>query len=96
MTSQSVVDQKIQVLYEKYRDHDFVATAMKEVEDIRRSALMTGGAISAAVFVANEAVRLTMRSRKIFITLFITILCSIVQVEVAQHCILVGCSNSCC
>lgn len=63
MCSHSVMDQKLQVLYDKYNDFDFAASAQKEIEDIRRSALLKGAVISGAIFVANEAVRLTMRSR---------------------------------
>lgn len=64
MTSHNLVDQKISVLYDKYKDFDFVATAQKEVEDIRRSALLTGALITGGIFIGNEAARLTMRSRK--------------------------------
>jgi hypothetical protein len=63
----NIVDQKVQILYDRYKDFDFVNTAQKEVEDIRRKALFTGGLITGAVFVGNEAVRLTKRTRKITI-----------------------------
>ena len=95
MTSHSVVDQKLRVLYDKYQDHDFAASAMKEVEDIRRTALFTGALISGAVFVGNEAVRLTKRSRMIFLHILITYSYSIVQVEASQHSILVGGTYPC-
>lgn len=65
-----LIDDKIRILYERYRDRDFVANAQKEVEDIRRKALAVGAATTTAAFVGNEIVRLTMRSRIIhyFIT----------------------------
>ena len=59
-----LIDKKLSVLYERYRDRDFVKNAQKEVEDIRRQALTVGGATTGAAFVLNEIARLTMRSRK--------------------------------
>lgn len=59
-----LIDKKLSVLFEKYRDRDFVNNAQKEVEDIRRQALTVGGATTGAAFVINELARLSMRSRK--------------------------------
>ena len=59
-----LMDDKIRVLYEKYRDRDFASNAQKEIEQVRRKALAVGAVTSAAALVGNEAVRLTMRSRK--------------------------------
>ena len=58
------VDQKLQVLFEKYKDAHFVRNAQVEVEDIRRKANYVGAAATGVAFVANEAIRLTARSRK--------------------------------
>lgn len=59
----SLIDRKLSILYDRYKDRDFVKTAQKEVEDVRRKALYTGVATSGAGFVLNEVVRLTNRSR---------------------------------
>lgn len=60
----SLVDRKLSILYEKYRDRDFAYNAQKEVEVIRKNALMAGGITTGAAFFLNELTRLTMRSRK--------------------------------
>mmetsp|Transcript_40496 Transcript_40496/g.38994 ORF Transcript_40496/g.38994 Transcript_40496/m.38994 type:complete len:122 (+) Transcript_40496:21-386(+) len=57
-----LVDQKIRVLYDRYKDRDYAANAQKEVEEIRRKAYLIGFATSAVAFAGNEFVRLTMRS----------------------------------
>lgn len=64
LSSQSSIDKKLSILFEKYRDRDFAANAQKEVEDIRRKALNVGAGTTAAAFVLNEIARLSMRSRK--------------------------------
>jgi len=64
LSSQSSIDKKLSLLFDKYRDRDFVANAQKEVEDIRRKALKIGAGSTAAIFVLNELARLSMRSRK--------------------------------
>ena len=58
------MDKKLSVLFDRYKDRDFAANAYKEVEEIRRDALVKGTSITVAAFVANEAIRLTMRTRK--------------------------------
>lgn len=60
----SLVDRKLSILYDKYRDREYVRNAQKEVEDIRRTANYTGAAITTGALLLNEAVRLTKRSRK--------------------------------
>ena len=63
MTAQ-LIDKKLSILFDKYRDRDFAASAQKEVEEIRRHSLTVGGATTGAAFVINELARLSMRSRK--------------------------------
>ncbi|CDW76795.1 UNKNOWN [Stylonychia lemnae] len=58
----SLVDRKLSILYDKYKDREYVKNAQKEVEDIRRTANYTGAAITTGALVLNEAVRLTKRS----------------------------------
>lgn len=60
------VDQKLQVLFDRYKDSHYVKNAQQEVEDIRRKANYIGAAASGLAFAANEAIRLTKRSRKFF------------------------------
>ena len=62
-----LIDKKLSILFEKYRDRDFAANAQKEVEDIRSTALKVGAVTSGAAFVLNELTRLSMRSRKFLI-----------------------------
>jgi hypothetical protein len=64
MLSQSSIDKKLSLLFDKYRDRDFVANAQKEVEDIRRSADRRGLIVTLAAFGLNEITRLTLRTRK--------------------------------
>lgn len=59
-----VVDKKIQVIYDNYRDNLYAKNAQQEVEAIRRKATYTGAGITAAAFIGNEVSRLTLRSRK--------------------------------
>ena len=59
-----LVDKKLAIIFEQYKDRDFAANAQKEVEDIRRKAYRVGAITTGAAFVLNEAARLTMRSRK--------------------------------
>lgn len=62
--SAQLVDRKLSVLYDRYKDRSIVVTAQKEVEEIRRKAFLTGAAATGGLFVLNEAARLTQRSRK--------------------------------
>jgi ribulose 1,5-bisphosphate synthetase/thiazole synthase len=62
-----VVDKKIQVLYDNYRDNLYAKNAQQEVEGLRRRAVQLGAGISTLAFVANEAARLAMRSRKYYL-----------------------------
>ena len=64
LSSQSSIDKKLSILFDKYRDRDFAANAQKEVEEIRRKALNLGAGTTAGIFVLNELARLSMRSRK--------------------------------
>jgi hypothetical protein len=57
-----LVDKKLSVIYDRYRDADFASNAQKEVEQIRRKALLVGAVSSGAAFFLNEVTRLTMRS----------------------------------
>lgn len=61
---QQLIDKKLSVLFDRYRDRDFAANAQKEVEEIRKRALTVGGVTTGAAFVLNELTRLSMRSRK--------------------------------
>ena len=65
LSSQSSIDKKLSILFDKYRDRDLAANAQKEVEEIRRKALNLGAGTTAAIFVLNELARLSMRSRKL-------------------------------
>lgn len=60
----SVVDKKIQVLYDNYRDNHYALTAQRDVEALRRKANLVGAGITTFAFVGNEFVRLSARSRK--------------------------------
>ena len=62
-----VVDKKIQVIFDNYKDNYYAKNAQQEVEALRRKAVKLGAGISTVAFVGNEMARLTMRSRK-FIT----------------------------
>ena len=57
------VDKKLSVLFDRYKDKDFARNAAKEVEEIRRKALLQGTSITVGAFLTNEAIRLTMRTR---------------------------------
>lgn len=65
-----VVDKKIQVLYDNYRDNLYAKNAQQEVEGLRRRAVQLGAGITTLAFVGNEAARLAMRSRKFHFHLF--------------------------
>ena len=58
------VDQKTLLLNEKYGDNVYVATTMRELEDIRNQATNLGILTSLSAFGLNEVARLTLRSRK--------------------------------
>lgn len=60
----AVVDQKVQQLYQRYRDQEHVATSQRDIEEIRNKASTMGLMTSIALFGLNEVARLTMRSRK--------------------------------
>lgn len=62
--SAQIVDRKLSVLYDRYKDRSIIVTAQKEVEDIRRKAFLNGALATGGIFVLNEAVRLTQRARK--------------------------------
>ena len=59
----TAVDQKLSIIFDRYKDRDFAANAVKEVEQIRRKAMLIGAMTSGFAFVGNEVARLTMRSR---------------------------------
>ena len=88
-----LVDQKLSTLFDRYKDRDFVVTAQKEVEGIRRKAIYTGAAITGSALFLNEVVRLTKRSRMNCQYFFI--LYSFVQVKDSEHCSMGYCSNCC-
>ena len=60
----TIVDKKIQVLYDNYKEKDFANNAQKEIESYRNRATNWGAGITLGAFVANEFVRVSMRSRK--------------------------------
>lgn len=66
----AVVDKKIEVIYDNYRDSLYAQNAQQEIEGLRRTATYKGAGITAAAFIGNEFARLTMRSRKYFLTRF--------------------------
>ena len=70
-SSQSAIDKKLAILYDKYRDRDFANNAQKEVEEIRKRALTVGAVTTFGAFVLNEVSRLSMRSRKLCASLII-------------------------
>ena len=57
-----LVDKKIEVLYDNYRDNLYAKNAQQEVEAMRRKATYTGASITAAAFISNEVARLSLRS----------------------------------
>lgn len=59
-----LVDSKLSTLFQNYGDQDFVKSASKEVEEIRRSADNLGLIVTLSAFGLNEVARLTLRSRK--------------------------------
>jgi hypothetical protein len=59
-----LVDKKIQVLFDNYKDNLYAKNAQQEVEQLRRKAVKVGAGISTVAFVGNEMARLSMRSRK--------------------------------
>jgi hypothetical protein len=61
---EEIVDKKIRVLYDNYKDSLYAKNAQQEVEGLRRKAFKLGAGISTAAFVGNEIARLSMRSRK--------------------------------
>jgi hypothetical protein len=58
-----LVDSKLQVIYDRYRDRSFAENAQKEVESFRKQSFLVGMTTSVLAFVGNEFIRLTMRSR---------------------------------
>jgi len=66
-----IVDKKIKVLYDHYKETPFVRDAQHEVEEIRNSATNWGLGITTGAFVGNELARMSMRSRK-FLSLSFT------------------------
>ena len=61
-----LVDKKIRILFDNYKDTHYAREAQKEVDQIRTSANKWGMGISTGAFVANELARVSMRSRKYF------------------------------
>jgi hypothetical protein len=59
-----LVDKKLSIIFDRYKDADFAANAQKEVEQIRNKAVYVGAGATASIFALNEIVRLTKRSRK--------------------------------
>lgn len=59
-----IVDKKIKIIYDNYRETPYAKFAQLEVEQIRNSAAKYGMGITVSAFVANEFARMTMRSRK--------------------------------
>ena len=86
-----VVDKKIQVIFDNYKDNIYAKNAQQEVEELRRKAVKLGGGISAVAFVGNEVARLTMRSRKFFFD--VTPFFSPLQIEGSKRCLLAICPN---
>ena len=64
MATTNAIDDKAMLLYDKYGDNHFVATTVRELEQMRNSATNYGLFTSLAVFGLNEVARLTLRSRK--------------------------------
>ena len=64
-----IVDKKIQVIFDNYKDSLYAKNAQEEVEQLRRKAIKLGAGISTVAFVGNEMARLTMRSRKFYFIL---------------------------
>ena len=89
-----VVDKKIQVIFDNYKDNYYAKNAQQEVEALRRKAVKLGAGISTVAFVGNEMARLTMRSRK-FIPhhLIYSPFFSPFQVENSKRCLLVNHAN---
>lgn len=79
-----LVDKKLAIIFDRYKDRDFAANAQKEVEDIRRKAYRVGALTTGAAFVLNEAARLTMRSRKYLTS----------QINISLACLKLTYSNS--
>mmetsp|Transcript_17828 Transcript_17828/g.30241 ORF Transcript_17828/g.30241 Transcript_17828/m.30241 type:complete len:86 (+) Transcript_17828:3-260(+) len=57
-----LVDKKIQVLYDNYKDNLHAVNAQKEVESMRNRARFVGVGITTSVFVVNELFRIAYRS----------------------------------
>ena len=72
-SADAIVDKKIQIIYDNYRDNIYARNAQKEVQATRRNALYTGAGISTLAFVSNEVARLSMKSRKLFANLYLII-----------------------
>jgi hypothetical protein len=60
----TLVDKKVNVIFDKYRDNHYAYTASEDVEAIRKRAVNTGAAITTIAFISNEFVRMSFRSRK--------------------------------
>lgn len=65
MSEKEIIDKKIEVLYDRYKDRHYAVNAQKDVEQFRRQSYLLGMTTSALAFVGNEFIRLTMRSRKL-------------------------------
>ena len=96
-----LADQKALILNQKYGDNEYVATTMRELEQLRSQATNYGLITSIAVFGLNEVARLTLRSRKSNtpVTQIASCLTSIFpysyfQTQGPECCLLCSCPNS--
>ena len=64
MATTNAIDDKAMLLYDKYGDNHFVATTVREMEQMRNSATNRGLFATVAIFGLNEVARLALRSRK--------------------------------
>ena len=59
-----IVDRKVSILFENYRDKAYAKDAQREIEDIRNRASNVGLGMTTGAFILNEAVRMSSRTRK--------------------------------
>lgn len=60
-----LVDKKISVIFDNYKDKHYAREAQRDVERIRNKASNIGITVTTSAFILNEAARITMRSRKL-------------------------------
>ena len=58
------VDRKIKIIFDHYNNSSYAKHAQEDIEQIRNRATNWGLGITTGAFIANEFVRMTMRSRK--------------------------------